>query len=215
MPARGKKSSVATLAAIARALNARNAKGLSLPPLLFLTDEKRTPDPLAVARKLPRGSGVILRHYGARNRPQRAKALARIARRRGLVLIVAGDATLAKRVGAQGVHFPGRELKKIAALRRKNPRLLVTASAHGATALAHAAKSGANAALLAPVFRTKSHPGRKALGAKRFNALARAAKLPVYALGGIGAANAKRLARSRACGIAAIGALISGKDRPR
>lgn len=111
---------------------------------------------------------------------------------------------------ARGVHLPERLLARLPTLRRKYPRFLFTVSAHGKRALARAARLGADAALLAPVFRTKSHPRRKALGVKRFAALAGIAELPVYALGGITARNAKRLSRSRAAGIAAIGVFLSG-----
>jgi len=58
---------------------------------------------------------------------------------------------------------------------------------------------------LSPVFPTASHPGRAALTAVRANAIARAARVPVYALGGVEARNAGRL--SGFAGIAAIGAL--------
>lgn len=210
---RVKKSGVSTLAAIARALNARNAKGAGLPPLLFLTDEKRTPDPLAVARLLPRGAGIVLRHYGAPGRARLAKDLARICRKRRLILLVAGDADLAAQIGADGVHLPERQIAWARKLRRGKPRLVITVSVHGKAALSRAAKSGASAALLGPVFATRSHPGQHALGVKRFGALARQTKLPVYALGGITPARAKKLARAQACGLAAIGVFLKAQKK--
>ena len=64
------------------------------------------------------------------------------------------------------------------------------------------------AALLAPVFETKSHPTRSHLGPVRFAALTRKADVPVYALGGIANDNAARLVESNAAGIAAIGGFL-------
>ena len=59
--------------------------------------------------------------------------------------------------------------------------------------------------LLSPVFETKSHPGNAGLGVLKFAAWGRRAPLPVYALGGIDAGNARRLSHSGAAGIAGIG----------
>ena len=47
--------------------------------------------------------------------------------------------------------------------------------------------------LLSPVFATRSHPGGGTLGPVRFRLLARQARLPVIALGGMNAAKARAL----------------------
>lgn len=178
----------------------------SLPPLILMTDARRLPDPLAAARALPRGSGVILRDYDAVDRESLARALARIARARGLVLLIGADAGLAARVGAAGVHLPEAALRRARHCRRR-PDWLVTAAAHDWPALRRAGQAGADAALLSPVFPTASHPETTPLGVGRFGALARLSPIPVYALGGITPRNAGRLAALNAAGIAAIGAL--------
>lgn len=198
-----------TLSEHARRLNSRCARTIltttqtRLPPLFLMTDAERLPDPLAAARALPRGSGVILRHYGAPERERLARALARIARLHGLVLLIGADAGLALRVGAAGVHLPEAALRK-AKRRRKN--WLVTAAAHDGAALWRAARAGVDAAFLSPVFSTASHPGARSLGVGRFGALTRRSPIPVYALGGITPQNAGHLAATNAAGIAAIGA---------
>jgi thiamine-phosphate pyrophosphorylase len=197
---------MATLTELARRLNARR-RGTALPPVLLLTDERRLPDPLPVARGLPRGAGVVLRHYGV---PARAALALRLSRLPGLVLLVAGDMALARQVGARGLHLPeggGRPP-------RLRPRgFLVTVAAHSLTALRRAKALGADAAVLSPVFPTASHPGAPTLGPLRFAMLARAAGLPVYALGGITAGNAPRLLASGAIGFAAIDGLAGGAAR--
>ncbi|WP_343868577.1 thiamine phosphate synthase, partial [Caenispirillum bisanense] len=65
-----------------------------------------------------------------------------------------------------------------------------------------AAVLGADAALLSPVFPTRSHPGAATLGPWRFSLWAGAARLPVVALGGVTAATARRL--GHAAGTAGI-----------
>ena len=79
-------------------------------------------------------------------------------------------------------------------------------------ALAAAAHGGANAALLSPVFATKSHPGAESLGVAGANALATAAALPVYALGGINLQSAPGLSGTAFAGLAAIEGLAAAEN---
>jgi thiamine-phosphate pyrophosphorylase len=120
------------------------------------------------------------------------------------VLLIAGDPELAARVGADGVHWPEQRLP---AQRDARP-WLVTAAAHSAHAVARAAAFGADACILAPVFPTRSSSGRSALGLFRASQIARAARLPAIALGGVNARTARLLAGRGFAGIAAVDALI-------
>ena len=75
-----------------------------LPQVWLMTDERMDDSLWTALGRLPRGGGVVFRHYGvglAERRVLFAK-VARIARRRGLVLIRAG----AERLGRDedGVH---------------------------------------------------------------------------------------------------------------
>ncbi|WP_370156157.1 thiamine phosphate synthase [Ferrovibrio sp.] len=190
------------------ATRAPGRKPRRLPRALLLTDTTRLPDPRAAVARLAPGSGVILRHYDwpRGRRLALARDLARLCRRRGLVLLVAGDARLALAAGADGVHLPQRLVHHAPGLRRR-PGWIVTAAAHDAGAVARAARAGCDAVLVSPVFPTASHPGAAGLGVVRFAALAaraRAAGLSVYGLGGIDAAGARRLAGIPQTGTAAI-----------
>ena len=69
--------------------------------------------------------------------------------------------------------------------------------------------------ILSPVFPTDSHPGAPTLGPLRFAAWARRAPLPVYALGGVNAVTARRLAASNAAGLAGIGFAIGSASRQK
>ena len=201
-----------TLAEAAESL--KRAAGSALPALVLMTDEARLADPLPAADALPAGSAVVLRHYGVPGRAALARRLAAIAQARGLLLLVGDDPALARRVGAAGVHLPERAIRRAGAVRWQSG-WLVTAAAHSHAALLAAAAAGADAALLSPVFATASHPGLPALGPHRFAALAAACPLPVYALGGIDAARARRLRGSGAVGIAGIAGLIPPAARCR
>jgi thiamine-phosphate pyrophosphorylase len=195
------------LARAALALNARSGFAGLLPALVLMTDEKRLADPLAAARALPKGSGIVVRHSNTHARAELAHALVEIARARKLILLIAGDTKLADEVHADGLHLPEARLAEAADWRVRRPTWLITVAAHSAQGLRHATQVGAHAAFLAPVFPTRSHPGRAALGPVRFIAMARGAAIPVYALGGITARNVARLNHARVAGIAAVSGL--------
>jgi thiamine-phosphate pyrophosphorylase len=192
----------AKLARAAAALNARS--GSALPALVLMTDDERLPDPLAAARALPRGSMVILR---ARQRSHRAKLavdLRRITRAAGSRLLIANDADLAGRVGADGLHLSEAEATQAARWRALRPHWIITAAAHSARTTCLPAL---DAVFLSPVFATQSHSGATPLGAGRLRFIALQSPRPVYALGGIDGASAQRLAGARLAGLAAVGAL--------
>lgn len=180
-----------------------------LPPRWLVTDAARLSDPLPAAARLPRGSGVLFRHYewpGSR-RERLALRLAALCRTRGLILLVAGDARLALRCGADGLHLPEAMLARAAGVARRHPEWLLTAAAHGVGAIARAALGGVDAVLISPVFPTGSHPGTPGMGVVRFAQLAAMARrkgLGVYALGGITGATAQRLVHVPKNGTAAI-----------
>ena len=176
-----------------------------LPFLVLMTDDERLPDPLRAAAALPAGSMVIVRSRDGSRRKALAAEMMRLSRARRLVVLIAGDPALALALGADGVHLPEVRIGEAARLRARH-RLIVTAAAHSLATLRKAC--WLDAVLLSPIFPTASHPGRGALGPLRAAAIAKAAPVPVYALGGVDHANAGRL--SGFAGIAAIGALAVG-----
>ena len=183
---------------------------LPLPRLILMTDEKRLADPLPVVRALPSGSAVIVRHYDDPNRADIAASLINEARGRRIRVLIAGDARLALRTGAHGLHIPEALLRRGSGAWRtwRKPGWLVTAAAHSPQALFRAWRSGADAALLSPVFPTASHPKARPMGIMRFASWCWASPLAVYALGGVTPANARRLKDCGAEGIAGFGAFI-------
>jgi thiamine-phosphate pyrophosphorylase len=186
---------------------ARTKNGRPVPRAWFMTDPKRTPHPERIVARLPRGWGVIYRHFGAKDRFEVGARLAKAAR--GRVLLVSADPELAQAIRADGVHWPEARLRMV---RARNPRWIETASAHSRSGLARAKAMGVDAVFLSPVFVTRSSGAAKPLGPLAFRALARCAGLPVYALGGIHAGNAQRALShakaSRAAGWAAIDAIV-------
>ena len=175
----------------------RNPPMKALPSCWLVSDPERGGKLLSTMAVLPRGSGVIFRHYNVTDREDLARRAMRLARRRGLLFILAGDERLARRIGADGVHMPGFE----------NVHRPLTAAAHDRVEIVRAARAGARAVFLSPVFATGSHPGALPLGRVRFGLLARHSPLPVIALGGMTRARYRSLVPLGARGWAAVSAL--------
>lgn len=184
-----------------------------MPSVWLMTDEARLADPEAALAQLPRGAGLILRHYSDVNRLALANRLSTLCRRRGIALMIAGDWRLAATVSAAGIHLaeyaarsgPGAGGRLwLRRLHRRGQARLLTVTAHNATGLRRAEALQASAAVLAPVFVTASHPGRRPLGATRAAAMTGAVRIPVLALGGITAATVSRLRHGGYAGVAGI-----------
>ncbi len=195
-----------TATALARAAAAVSPSKVPLPPLLFFTDPARTPRPWETAARLPAGAGVVFRHFGATDALEIGQRLRAVTRQAGLRLLVGLDAELAERIEADGVHLPERALSAAYALSGRRPDWLLTGAAHSAKTMK--AARDLDALILSPVFPAGgASAGKIALEVEGFQAMAADAPCPVYALGGISAANAAALIGSGACGIAGVDAV--------
>lgn len=178
----------------------------NLPPLLFFTDPRRTPRPWEAAERLPAGSGVVFRTFGAADARETGLRLREATRRRDGLLLVGLDAELAAALEADGVHLPERALAEASMLAAARPDWRITGAAHSAEALART--KGLDAAVLSPVFPAGgASAGRPSLGIQGFSDLVRGAPVPVYALGGVDSGNARALIGSGACGLAGVSAI--------
>jgi thiamine-phosphate pyrophosphorylase len=155
-----------------------------LPRLWLMTDERMGDALWDAIRRLPRGSGIVFRHYDL-DRAARVVLLGRVARaaRRGGHWLTVGGIDHGRHRGA------------------------VTAPVHSLRERIAAERAGVRALFVSPVFATRSHPGARPLGRCRFGLIVRGAKVPVIALGGM---DRRRFLGLRAFGIhgwAAIDAL--------
>lgn len=160
-------------------------------PAIWLVTDARNDDALErIIARLPRGSGVIFRHYhlSGRERQARFEAAARAARRRGHVVVVARPERGWRADGVyRAADFPGLAFT----------RGLLLLTAHSLREIAAAHRARADAIVLSPVFPTRSHPGAPTLGPVRFRLLAARARVPVIALGGMTARRARSLGAPR------------------
>lgn len=117
----------------------------------------------------------------------------------GARVLINADASLARALGADGVHLKSTQL---ASLEARPDLPLVAASCHDATELARAQALGCDFAVLGPVLPTRSHPGATTLGWAAFAALVEPLELPVLALGGLGSGDLEFARAHGAHGIA-------------
>jgi thiamine-phosphate pyrophosphorylase len=175
-----------------------------VPFLALMLDDDRMPDPLQAVRVLPRGALVVVRSREEERRNRLAHAIVAMARTRSLVVLIANDAQLAARSGADGLHLAEANAHLAAHWRALHPGWFLSAAVHDL----HSVRSSAflDAVFLSPVFPTQSHAKASPHTAVRANRMARALRIPVYALGGVTAHNASLL--QGFAGVAGIGALL-------
>jgi len=214
----------ATLAEIAQGLNRdhiRNfGRGEELPVAFFITDHQALPQPENIIAGLSAGCAVIFRDYDYPAREDAGAALALSCRKRGILFLVAGDEGLAGQLQADGIHLPEGQMDQAAQIRARHPRWLITQSCHDLTSVKRAENLPVDAALIAPVFPTLSHPETRidkdrTLGPPGLVDIVRQTTLPLYALGGIGPENSHQLIGSGIAGIAAIRGFSGGNSKEK
>ena len=130
-----------------------------------------------------------------------ARAVVERCHAAGALAVVNGDAALARRIGADGLHLPARSL--MAADGRPDFEW-VGASCHSRAELEQAAALELDYALLGAVRPTQSHPERATLGWSAFGDLVARLPLPVFALGGLSAGDLETAKAAGAHGVAGI-----------
>jgi 8-oxo-dGTP diphosphatase len=138
-----------------------------------------------------------------------ARAVVERCHAHGALALVNGDAALAKRIGADGLHLPAAQL---AACTTRPEFEWVGAACHSRAELEQAARLGLDYALLGHVLPTPSHPGEPALGWEGFSALVGELSIPVLALGGLDAGQMPTARAAGAHGIAGIRGIWSPAD---
>ena len=111
-----------------------------------------------------------------------AKQAVALAHRYGARLVINGDAELALRVGADGMHCTA---SRLLALHARPQPPWCGASCHTREEMDHAARLGLDYVVVGPVLPTLSHPGSNTLGWEGLAAWTRNYPLPVYAIGGM------------------------------
>jgi thiamine-phosphate pyrophosphorylase len=155
----------------------------------LMTDERMGAGLWDAIDALPRGVGVVFRHYSLDEgeRAALARRVAETCRKRELVLAVAGNVELAREVDASLVHNPAGDAGPLPFSR----------SAHSRGEADAAWRAGVSLIFLSPIFATRSHPEAAPLPRELARDIVTRSPVPVIALGGV---NRERFAELKADG---------------
>ena len=187
------------------------------PPLVLITDRRQARLPLTDVVEAALVGGcrwVSMREKDLSEADQVALAgtLRSIARRHGAFLTLHGDAALAKACDADGVHLPA-DSDAIASRALLGPGKLLGVSLHTVSEARAIDPNVVDYAIAGPAFETPSKPGYgPAIGQKGLAEIARAASVPVLAIGGLNATRAAELLAALPVGIAVMGGVMRAAD---
>jgi len=190
------------------------------PPLMLVTDRhqaRRTVVEVVAAaltagcrwvsvreKDLPDGEQIVL-----------ARMLAPMVWRHGGKLSLHGTAELAQAANADGVHLSAGSDPQ-AARKLLGPDKLVGVSIHTVTEAETIDPDSADYAMAGPAFETESKPGYgPEIGRKGLTEIARAASVPILAIGGLNATRAAEVLAAGPAGIAVMGGIMRAADPGR
>jgi thiamine-phosphate pyrophosphorylase len=195
----------------------RTSRPLPDPPLLLVTDRAQVRRPLADIVTAALGAGCRWISLREKDLPADelvplARMLAPIAQACGARLMLHGEAALAKLAGADGVHLPsGSDAAAARAL--LGPQKLIGVSIHTVTEAEAIDPLVSDYALAGPAFETASKPGYgPEIGRKGLAEIARAAPVPVLAIGGVNASRIAELIAAGCAGVAVMGGVMRAAD---
>jgi thiamine-phosphate pyrophosphorylase len=187
------------------------------PKLLLITDRRqaRLPLPAIAAAAFTAGCRWLsLREKDLTDDEQiaLARSLLPLARRHGALLMLHGDAALAQAGGVDGVHLrAGSNAADARAMLGRDK--LIGISIHTVTEAAALDPDVVDYAIAGPAHETASKPGYgPEIGKIGLAEIARAARVPVLAIGGINASRVAEVLAVGAAGVAVMGGVMRAAD---
>ena len=134
--------------------------------------------------------GIIYRNYNSSKREIELNKIAIACKRKRYKLFISNDMRLVIKFKADGIYVPAfNKTKRFSNLERKN--LIVLGSAHNQREIKEKIFQNCKAIFLSPAFNVKK--AKKFLGIHKFNSLSCLNNIKIFALGGIGQENIKKL----------------------
>ena len=159
--------------------------------------------------KYPKEQQLYFVHIILKIEKKTAKEVLKFCKIKGLKLLISSDVKMAREINADGIHLPEHMIYDQSKINWKNFKTwkskfkwIVTAAAHDKKALYKAFINNVDAALLSPIFATKSHISKKKLGVTKLVKWVHEMKIPVYALGGINLSTIQYLKKTGVIGFA-------------
>ncbi len=150
---------------------------------------------------------------GTRDFLAEARALRAATRELGVPLIINDRVDVALAAEADGVHLGQQDLPVADARRLGPPGWIIGVSAESVADAVRAAGEGADYLGASPVFATPTKTDHAApLGLAGLQAIRAAVKIPLVAIGGIHAGNAREVVQAGADGVAVVSAIVAAED---
>jgi thiamine-phosphate pyrophosphorylase len=191
----------------------------TLPALYSITDERLSGLSHAeqVARLADGGARVVQlreKHLSPREFYREAEEALRVARERGVKLIVNDRADVALALGADGLHLGQDDMPPEAARALLGDGAIIGFSTHNVAQAVEAARLPVDYVAIGPVFATSSKSNPDPVVGLEGVARVREAvgHIPLVAIGGITRENARAVLEAGADSVAVIGALLTPAD---
>lgn len=180
-------------------------------------DEPDTAELLSKVRLALQGGVQVLQYRNKQGdealRLEQAMALRKLTQEFAVLLIINDDATLAKRVDADGVHLGGEDGSVAAARAILGSEKIIGVSCYNRANLAHeAAAQGADYVAFGAVFASSVKPSAPVASLALLRQARNELALPVVAIGGITLENGASVLSAGADALAVITALFGAED---
>ncbi|MDF2441236.1 MAG: thiamine-phosphate pyrophosphorylase [Abditibacteriota bacterium] len=182
---------------------------MSLARLLLITDRTLMQPTFEVALLSALRGGARLVHLREKDMAPR-DVLAQVFKAQRLVevygakLLINARADIARAAHLEGVHLPENDLSPRDARSTLGHHALCGVSTHSLETAQRAAQEGADYIVFGPVFPTPSHPEASGCGLDALRQVTEKVSIPVFAIGGINAGNARDCRLAGAHGVAVI-----------
>ncbi|MGA8496549.1 MAG: thiamine phosphate synthase [Xanthobacteraceae bacterium] len=187
------------------------------PPLLLVTDRRQARRPILEIVGAALSAGCRWISLREKDLPEDeqvplARMLLPMIRRHGARLSIHGGAALARLAGVDGVHLPSGA-DAAAARTDLGRQKLIGVSIHTVTEAEAIDPAVADYALAGPAFETVSKPGYgPEIGRKGLAEMARAARVPLLAIGGINTLRVAEVIAAGCAGVAVMGGVMRAAD---
>jgi thiamine-phosphate pyrophosphorylase len=187
------------------------------PPLLLVTDRRQARRPILEIAGAALGAGCRWISLREKDLPEDeqvplARMLLPAIRRYGARLSIHSGAALAKLAGVDGVHLPSGA-DAAAARAELGPQKFIGVSIHTVTEAQAIDPTVVDYALAGPAFETVSKPGYgPEIGRKCLAEMARAARVPLLAIGGINTLRVAEVIAAGCAGVAVMGGVMRAAD---
>jgi thiamine-phosphate pyrophosphorylase len=187
------------------------------PSLLLVTDRRQARRPLAEVVGAALSAGCRWISLREKDLPEDeqvplARLLLPMIRRHGARLSIHGGAALAQLAGVDGVHLPSGA-DAAAARAELGRQKLIGVSIHTVTEAEAIDPAVVDYALAGPAFETVSKPGYgPEIGRKGLFEMARAARVPLLAIGGINTVRVAEVIAAGCTGVAVMGGVMRAAD---